>query len=296
MRKKIKIILLLSTLALVIVLTLPANKVSHSFKLSPVHAQSDSIFAYSIEEAMKNPDLVIGLWLDGHKSFPKEVLLLPNLKKLHIVNCDFLAFPDEISTLDKVFFVEIAKMSHIPKGISQLKQLQALWLSDVSIFEIPKEVLKLKGLNHFFAKYCDSVNLENLPYIKSAWFHSVDSAMVAECICNWKELEYLSFSDVSMSKLPGCISGLKFLKELEIDFTNLKTLPAEIAQLSSLRKIEVSLSYLSELPDDIFNMDSLHTIILKDNKLNMVDWDSVLRDSPIDTIEIVQDKAYFRKP
>ncbi len=108
----------------------------------------DTMRAYtSIEEALKNPDLVIKLELRKKKlkEFPKEILQLKNLQYLDLSKNYIKEIPDEIYELRNLQYFSMSKnnLEMIPKQIGDLTELYYLNLNQNDIGGLPPQIGKL---------------------------------------------------------------------------------------------------------------------------------------------------------
>lgn len=111
--------------------------------ISVVSQNNDStkVYAYSIEEALQNPEKVYSLYISDLDTFPEKLLLFTNLEKLTIDYCNF-QFPKSIEKLSKLNLINISHCEIFPIGIENIPSLNELTFSSNSFKIIPKEVAK----------------------------------------------------------------------------------------------------------------------------------------------------------
>ncbi len=96
-----------------------------SFVFNESMSQERVVFS-SMEKALKNPEKVYLLQLNGLSDIPKEIGKLINLEQLNIYNC---------------------KITSLPKEIGKLKNLNRLILSNNKLIQLPNEFINLSNLN-----------------------------------------------------------------------------------------------------------------------------------------------------
>ena len=139
----------------------------------------ENTFSYtSIEEGLKNPELVIRLELRKSKlkNFPIEIFQFKNLQYLDISRNN---------------------IKHIPDSMNMLPYLQYLNASKNKLSEIPSSFGNLKNMKWFV---CNNNELGALPYE----------------IGNMEDLQYLDLWNNDLSIFPEALGKLKKLKTFDL--------------------------------------------------------------------------------
>ena len=139
----------------------------------------DTMSAFTnLQEALKNPDMVIKLVLRKQhlKSFPKEILQFKNLQYLDISKNSIAELPD---------------------GIGSLTNLQYLACSKTGLKQVTKEIGKLNNLVYL------NLNQNDLEYLPPQ-------------IGNLDKLENLDLWSNNFEEYPNTLSGLKSLEVLDL--------------------------------------------------------------------------------
>lgn len=112
------------------------------------------------------------------------------------------------------------KISFLPSGIEELKNLNTLGLGYNSLKNLPEELLELKHLKELHVN-------NNL------------ISLIPQVIFNLTSLEKLVLSDNYVEEIPAEIGRLTNLKELILDNNNIREIPDEIVQLTKLEKLSL---------------------------------------------------------
>ncbi len=113
----------------------------------------DTLKAYtSIEEALKNPELVVKLELRKKKlkTFPAEILKFINLQYLDLSKNSIKEIPDEIAQLKSLQYLAISKndLEELTPKIGGLVNLYYLNLNQNELTSLPMEIGKLENLKN----------------------------------------------------------------------------------------------------------------------------------------------------
>ena len=123
---------------------------------------------------------------------------------------------------DRVLDLSGKGLSKVPEAvITDLTELEGLYLSDNYLKELPTSINKLKNLKWLLL---DKNQLRELPHN----------------ICELSNLMWLSVSFNQLSVLPSNIKHLKNLQGLHLRYNQLTTLPDEIGELKKLIGLHVA--------------------------------------------------------
>jgi internalin A len=127
-------------------------------------------------------------------------------------------------------------LTSIPPGISKLKNLTELRITDNQLTSIPPEISELKNLTEL------SVSWNQLTSFPPA-------------ILELKNLTSLGTIGNQLTSIPPEISELKNLIELDVSENQLTSIPPEISELKNLTKVDISSNKLTSLPPEILELD-----------------------------------------
>ena len=122
---------------------------------------------------------------------------------------------------DRVLYLRGKGLSKVPEAVTDLTELEELYLSVNYLKELPTTMNKLKNLKWLIL---NNNQFRELP-------HS---------ICELSNLTLLSVHHSQLCVVPSNIKHLKKLRGLELDFNQLPTLPDEIGELKELRRLYVA--------------------------------------------------------
>ena len=148
----------------------------------------DTLTAFtSLQEALKNPELVIKLDLRRKKIkvFPTEILQFTNLQYLDLSKNSIDELPIEISQLKNLQYLAVSKngLQELVPQIGELKNLYYLNLNQNDLSSLPMEIGKLENL----------INLD-------LWSNNIDK--FPEEIKNLKKLKLL---DLRVIMIPDAV-------------------------------------------------------------------------------------------
>lgn len=108
-------------------------------------------YYYSLEEAVQNKDSVISLAIKHKhlKSFPKEILDMPNLERLDLSRNSIKEIPTKIDTLKHLHYINFAQnhLEYLPYSMS-LMPIDSLILWDNQIKYFDNSFSKLSSLKY----------------------------------------------------------------------------------------------------------------------------------------------------
>ena len=185
------------------------------------------------------------------QSFPREILILKNLKELVLAENKISELPlqlVELRNLERLILykneltsypaklygfpslVELDiyynRIKYLPDGIQRIKKLRKIYLSFNQLYEIPSGLM--------------------------------------EC----KDLEYLYAHHNHLTEVPKGISNLDSLKVLDLNHNNLQFFSNEICELEKLEELDLSFNALEELDPCLVSMPSLQRVFLQENSYN----------------------------
>lgn len=224
----------------------------------------DSIFAYSLAEAMKDPERVTGLFIYEHDVFPKEVLELVNLRRMGVVNCKFMAFPEAVSSLKKVESIEFAEMEYVPQQISKFPNIKVIMLPNATLLNIPEELKDMKELSYLAFRYQDSVIFPTeLRQIKGASFTIVSQSVIYTSLCALPSLERIQIEGIKLD-ISACFLNPSGLKELYISHSTISDISIKLDDMNSLKKVEIEESNINAIISELLSLPSLSSLTVID--------------------------------
>ncbi|XP_019614118.1 PREDICTED: uncharacterized protein LOC109462063 [Branchiostoma belcheri] len=176
----------------------------------------------------------------------------------------------------------IKPLAQLPEEVFELKELEALDLTDNENIDISNQLTKLTNLKVLCLDNCD---LKTVP----------------AAVMKLPQLEMLVLSYNKNITLPDEMSGLINLTVLDLQNCNLKTVPAAVMKLPQLEMLVLSNNENITLPDEMSglinltvlhlqmcNLDTLPPVVLKLTNLQVLDlsagWDSILKISVPDEL------------
>lgn len=202
------------------------------------------------------------------------------------------------------------RLSTLPKGIGELKNLENLYLSakvqrlmdffqlnnSFGITSLPPEIgncTKLTCLQLYYNRLTSlPAEIGRLIALESLIIALNQLTSLPPEIGKLRALERLHAFDNKLTSLPNEIKDLKALKELWIGDNRLTSLPPGIGELTELQQLRVQRNRLTSLPEEIDGLISLQELLARENQLNSLPegfWrlsylDRVLiNDNPLET-------------
>ncbi|MCT4580450.1 MAG: DUF1963 domain-containing protein [Flavobacteriales bacterium] len=216
----------------------PTFKIKCYIQLDPSKINWIS-YQFTLKEALQAaPDQVEYLWINNwtKASFPKEILLFKNLKKLTIHSPSNHAKET------------VEALTEIDDAIGNLSQLTELHISNTSIQHLPESIGKLKLLERI---HISNNQITTLP----------------KSIVTLPNLKYLWASRNQIQTVP---EKIELAQIINIDLSNnqLKTLPESLATQPLLKTINIDNNPLTNLPDTYNNIELELNIDAKRRLLN----------------------------
>lgn len=212
---------------LLLLLCFIASLVVHAQKPMPVKSIQSAI-----EEAKKGNKVLLGLFDDESKEFPKDFFKIPKDKLVGLVldNCHYTSIPTKLSKY---------------KNIAYFRYSWFLF-SDAPIANVPPVIYKLKNLEHLI-------------------FESKIEGDISTKIKHLKKLKEVSFYRSKLKQFPKAVLALKNLKVLKLECNSFETIPEEISKLKSLEKLSFSgggcgATPISKIPHTIGDLPNLTSI------------------------------------
>jgi len=158
-------------------------------------------------------------------------------------------------------------------------------LSNKSLSEFPKEILKYKNLKKLNLSN-NSINslpaeIANLKRLKVLDISNNNIAALGAKMFDLKDLEVLIVNGNKIRTLPKQIGNLAKLKNLSCSGNKLDNLPEQISSLKKLRFLNISNNPMVSFPDCILNLSRLETLSINKNKFNSIPKDKILDCLPL---------------
>ena len=182
-----------------------------------------------------------------------EILTLPKLERLEIINCNIQIIPNGINKLKnlKLLNFEGNNIRNIPDNLTELTKLESLNLSRNNIKRLPNQLSKLQ-------------NLTGLNLFKN------QDLIVNEKIFELEKLEVLNLGLTNVENIVDNISNFSHLKNLDLSGTNIEQIPMALFSLNKLEKLSLESNQIKEIPDDIENLKALQTVDLRFNNIDKI--------------------------
>lgn len=174
----------------------------------------------------------------GLTEFPEEVFANKDLKILRLYGNNIDSIPDRISELKNLekLFVGKNDLKYVPASIGELKKLKILSLQYNKIDSLPEEIGNLVALEQLILNQNE---LEKLP----------------SNLGELKNLEVLQVKFNQLDSLPESIGDCENLRFIYLNRNNLRKLPVSMAQLSNLKELYLSgAGPLLDVPEEMCNL------------------------------------------
>ncbi len=150
----------------------------------------------------------------------------------------------------KIIYIDLSnlQLSKLPESVTNLKNLEKLFLEKNNLIELPKSIENLRNLNEL---NLDKNKLTSLP----------------NSIINLTNLEKLYIQENLLEFLPDDINNLYNLKALWLNSNELISLPKNIVYLKNLNDLWLSHNELKSLPKNFGSLSNLEILRLNDNNL-----------------------------
>ena len=201
---------------------------------------------------------------------PKEILKCRKLKKLGLSSNSISNFKTlcQIKTLEALYLYN-NQILEVPKNICNLENLKDLYLSENYISCLPEEISRCKKLINLCLSSNLITNIDIICNIKSLEVLFICNNRIKEIpdnISNLENLHYLNMSKNNISNISNKLKKCKKLKKLCLSF-NLITKIEFICKIKFLENIFLSNNQISEIPNNIYNLENLAYLNLSGNKI-----------------------------
>jgi Leucine-rich repeat (LRR) protein len=161
----------------------------------------------------------------------------------------------------------------IPNEISNLINLQKLYLCDSNLTTIPKEIGNLINL-HTLCMYNNKLTtipaeIGNLINLKELYLYNNNLTTIPKEIGNLINLQILDLDTNKLRTMPNKICNLINLQKLYVENNNLTTIPNKICNLINLQRLSLGNNKITKIPE-IGNLINLNILNLPDNKLTKI--------------------------
>lgn len=204
---------------------------------------------------------------------------MTSLKKLKLEKVSFAGrLLPEWNNLKKINSLELSYISitELPTWISQLDNLEYLYISNTRLKNFPDALLNnLKVLN------ISTIPLERLPstnkilILKSVSINNTQISEIPDCYLS-QELEIFNIKSSEVQELPVAISELKKLKYINIAGSKIKSFSNEMKSAKSIIGIDMSFTEIEELPEWIAKAKKLKYLGLAGCKLKSLNREVVM--------------------
>ncbi len=207
------------------------------------------------------------------------------VRQLDLHEQQLLKYPTGISKMKNLLSLNLSNthIQNIPSNIKNLENLKDLDLSGNNLVALPKNFGKLK--------YLESLNLnqnqlgslsmyfENWYYLRKLFIGS-NRIESLENINQLKNLQTLNASDNNISELPPEIHQLKRLVTLDLSNNRLLFLPKTFCGLSKLEELNLENNQLGSLPPYLYRLRKLKVLNLAGNPLGEKEKERIRKDLP----------------
>ncbi|KAI8488277.1 hypothetical protein Bbelb_338730 [Branchiostoma belcheri] len=153
--------------------------------------------------------------------------------------------------LSREYHSSLRSLTELPKEVFELKELEALDLTNNKNIDLSNELIKLPNLK--------------VLCLNAGFFDTVPATVMT-----LPQLEMLILSNNENITLPDEMSGLTHLTALVLDSCNLDTLPPVVLRLPNLQVLDISENMQLSLPDEFNRLNNLKVLRLRDCNLRAV--------------------------
>ncbi len=214
-------------------------------------------------------------------------------KKLRLI-------PHELFELHWLEFVDLRgnELTDVPEEISQLSNLQMLYLGHNKLVTLPETLPKLLQLNVL------DLSFNQLPFVpeivgqisnlKALHLSDNHLTLIPEAIARLSNLQVLDISFNRLTAVPEIFGRFSILEELYISENLLISVPEVIAKLSKLQKLDLRNNWLTSIPHWLVELPKLNWLYLDDNPITMPPLE-VLKLQRGKLVDLSALRAYFRQ-
>lgn len=174
----------------------------------------------------------------GLTEFPESVFENKDLKVLRLYGNGIDSIPDRISELTQLekLYIGRNKLKYIPASIGELKNLKILSVQYNEIDSLPEE-------------------LGNLESLEQLWLNQNQLTRLPESLGNLNNLEILQVKFNQLDSLPNSIGDCENLQFIYLNRNNLRSLPKSMAKLSRLKELYLSgAGPLLDVPEEMCDL------------------------------------------
>ncbi len=244
-------------------------------------AEENRRFDYPCEVELLQGDIGQSTVFEGD-NFPPSIEQFTALSNISFKQCTRI--PQEIYELSRLrslhFRREASSSSgaaillHLSEQISQLSELERLFIVETHVESIPEGIGALINLNEI---YIESSSLERLPTsvgkLCALTRISIKGCGLKEIPDSFRfltKLKSVNFSANLLTSLPDAFACLQELAELSLNENSLKSVPPSIWSLDKLNHLNLESNFITELPmaqEKILSMPCLKSLLLGKNQL-----------------------------
>ncbi|MCB0401060.1 MAG: leucine-rich repeat domain-containing protein [Flavobacteriales bacterium] len=223
---------------------------------------------FNLKEALKNPEDVENLYLQGNEipltELGPEIQQFDNLRTLHLANNQLTTLPPEIGSLTQLRKIDLSgnKISGLPKQMANLVNLEELNLSGNGLYVLPPEIFSLTNLKDLDLNHN---KLESMPSelgsltdlrVLNLWHNKLTT--LPRTVKNLQKLHYINLDHNKIYRLPVEFYALKSLKRAILSDNDIHHIDPAINQLSNLQDLILRDNHIEQLPEEI---GDLHLLI-----------------------------------
>ncbi|MGB1204386.1 MAG: leucine-rich repeat domain-containing protein [Chitinophagales bacterium] len=165
------------------------------------------------------------------------------------------------------------------ENLADNESLQILYLTDISVDSIPKEIELLPNLAGFNIFNCDSIqylppeinNIKSLQQINISLCKACNNDALLDVAFDNKYIKDLKLTCLGLKKVPNKIAEMKQLEELSLGQNLLEEIPKVVLDMPNLRKLNVSWNYdLAKLPCWLKELKMIEEINIRETKVKKI--------------------------
>ena len=211
-------------------------------------------------------------WADEYEldevTIPRNEQDLLNLARIAIdtkyeyagyyVNCDRLP--------DSYYSTPLYHMKEIPEELSNLVNLEDVYLDNVDSTKFINNLSKLVKLKHLdiFATGIKTLpsDIHKLQKLESLYVWESEMVSVTEAICELKNLKHLMLGGWKLETLPKNLYKLQSLEDITIRSSVITEIPNSVFDIPNLKSLDISADSITTISPRISNLKSLESLTL----------------------------------
>lgn len=203
----------------------------------------------------------------------RQLLKLKNLKGLALSGIPAATLTDSISEMNNLesLFLDDARLGEFPMEILALSRLKDLHLGNCGIGSVPRKLGELHNLEKLNLSQNPISSLPEeigaLERLKSLWLFGNELQGVPASLGKLSDLESLSLHSVPLGSWPDWILELSKLETLVLSSAGISEIPKSISRLKNLTTLRIANNQIKEIPPEIMSLSLLKHLDVSGNPI-----------------------------